>query len=371
MKIRFWQNIISPHQVEVFKYLASKQGIEVSLVVQEALSSARLKMGWEVPTLLNVAVERGMDDEKTKRLFREKQQIEIFTAPWGYPKIRRAFRYALKQDLPVAVMSETGDWRGLYGKLRIMRGRLHAKMYKKRIKFILAMGGLARDWYLKCGFPDEVIFPYAYTVSASKEDVTVSGRRDAYELVFIGSLLHLKGIDLLLAALEPFKNQPWSLKIIGDGSARPFLQGLVKIYGLSDKVHFLGILPNEEALRHLADSDLLVLPSRKDGWGAVVNEALHRGVPVLCSDACGAKSLIREGINGAVFKRGSVDSIREKIGDVLSESSSFPKKSAAIREDARRFSGEKVGAYLFEVVKFNLGQQKRRPAAPWLIDHRK
>ena len=57
---------------------------------------------------------------------------------------------------------------------------------------------------------------------------------------------------------------------------------------------------------YLYNSDVLVLPSLYDGWGAVVNEALQAGCYVICSDACGAcMLLINNSKLGIVFKAGS------------------------------------------------------------------
>ena len=61
----------------------------------------------------------------------------------------------------------------------------------------------------------------------------------------------------------------------------------------------------------IAAADLLALPSRWDGWGLVVNEALAVGVPVIASNACGASDLIRQDVNGYVFTSEDAASLRE------------------------------------------------------------
>ena len=61
---------------------------------------------------------------------------------------------------------------------------------------------------------------------------------------------------------------------------------------------------------YLYSSDILVLPSLYDGWGAVVNEALQAGCYVICSDACGACMLLENNPNlGRIFKAGSIKSL--------------------------------------------------------------
>jgi glycosyltransferase involved in cell wall biosynthesis len=62
-----------------------------------------------------------------------------------------------------------------------------------------------------------------------------------------------------------------------------------------------------------------VLPSRFDGWGAVVNEALMVGTPVICSNRCGASDVIENGRNGYVFEAGSARALRERLRQYCEE----------------------------------------------------
>jgi glycosyltransferase involved in cell wall biosynthesis len=65
-------------------------------------------------------------------------------------------------------------------------------------------------------------------------------------------------------------------------------------------------------------SDLLVLPSRSETWGLVVNEALHHGVPCVVSEAVGAApDLIHSNATGAVCPTGSASSLSEAITAML------------------------------------------------------
>ncbi len=59
---------------------------------------------------------------------------------------------------------------------------------------------------------------------------------------------------------------------------------------------------------------MFVLPSRYDGWGVVINQALGAGLPVICSDAVGAGTdLVEENINGLHFAAGDVDALQNCI----------------------------------------------------------
>ena len=59
-----------------------------------------------------------------------------------------------------------------------------------------------------------------------------------------------------------------------------------------------------------AEASVFVLPSRKEPWGVVVHEAATTGLPIICSDACGAAvHLIHDGYNGFVFESGNVSDL--------------------------------------------------------------
>ena len=364
MKIRFWQNIISPHQVDVFEALASMVDVEVSLVVQEKMTEDRLNLGWNVPTLSNINVEQGITDTKIETLLDEKKDIEIFTAPWGYPSLRQSFRKAIwREDARVALMSEPGIWKGLSGMLRVGRGRVHSTIYGQRLSFILAIGDLAVTWFQKCQYPKNIIYPYAYTTSTVYEN---KGYRESgvFKIIYVGQLSYRKGLDLLLFALKKLGKEGWQLRIVGDGPSRSYLQLISKIFGLEDCISFHGVINNEKVKSMIGESDLLVLPSRWDGWGAVVNEALHCGTPAVCSDSCGAKAIIEDSVNGRVFKTNNIDELSKTI-EMFWESPCDETRRTLIQKKSKKFSGKSVANYLVEIIEYSSNNELPRPIAPW------
>jgi glycosyltransferase involved in cell wall biosynthesis len=94
---------------------------------------------------------------------------------------------------------------------------------------------------------------------------------------------------------------PRPLWLCGDGPERARLERRVEALGLT-RVRFLGFRQPAEVARLLGQSLALLLPSRSEPWGLVVNEALAMGVPALVSHAAGcAHELVRDGVNGAVL----------------------------------------------------------------------
>ena len=100
-----------------------------------------------------------------------------------------------------------------------------------------------------------------------------------------------------------------ALHICGSGALEGELREQVARAGLQD-VHFRGYLQEEAIARTLASSLALILPSREEPFGLVVNEALAVGIPVIVSDNCGARDLlVRQAVNGYVIEPDNIEGL--------------------------------------------------------------
>jgi glycosyltransferase involved in cell wall biosynthesis len=158
---------------------------------------------------------------------------------------------------------------------------------------------------------------------------------------------------------------PWSLSILGDGPHRDAIQRSINQFGLEERVALLGHQPNHRVREVLEYADLLAFPSVIDGWGAVVNEALMAGVPVICSDWCGASSLIRPGWNGDVCQSGSVDDLATVLRTWINRGKLSPGQREAIRGWSHRIAGPVIARYVLDVAAFVDECDNARPAPPW------
>ena len=125
-----------------------------------------------------------------------------------------------------------------------------------------------------------------------------------------------KGQDLLLRSLALIKSQGMAnfhLDMIGDGDSLGLLDGMIKDLGIEDNVTMLGLRDRSYVYQHLCDYDLYVLPSRSEGFGLSVAEAMCAKIPVLVCDLEGVTDVIDGGRLGMVFKTGDVDSLSQAI----------------------------------------------------------
>src|SRR5262249_56320903 len=75
-----------------------------------------------------------------------------------------------------------------------------------------------------------------------------------------------------------------------------------------ERIRYEGFQAPESLPTYFGRSDVFVLPSRHDGWGVVVNQALAAGLPVITSDAVGAGlDLVEDGVNGICVAANDVE----------------------------------------------------------------
>lgn len=135
------------------------------------------------------------------------------------------------------------------------------------------------------------------------EKVSVGFAEDKRVILYVGRLSSEKNIGFLVDAFALLVESRMNgmLVIIGDGPERSSLETYVENSGQTHHTYFAGHLEPEEIYHWYLISDLMVLPSLSEPYGAVVNEAIISGLPVLCSKHAGASVLIDEGVNGYTF----------------------------------------------------------------------
>lgn len=151
----------------------------------------------------------------------------------------------------------------------------------------------------------------------------VKSTDDVVSILWVGRMLKCKRVDLLINALHRLKSEGklFRLTLVGEGPERERLQRLAdKLLG-KEYCTIKDFIPSEEIPPLMKNHDVYVLPSNAyEGWGAVVNEAMSVGCAVVSSDKVGAgAALIEHGINGLLFKSGSVDSLYNCLSDLLDD----------------------------------------------------
>ncbi|WP_161597207.1 glycosyltransferase family 4 protein [Dyadobacter flavalbus] len=375
MKYFFWQNTNSIHQSAFFKALAGMDAGEVTLIVTMNLPGFRKEMGWSEPELTGVNIihlnQIKYDWKDIIDQNKSSDCIHIFSGIAAFENVQKAFIHAIKNNCRTGIFTEPLDFRGLKGKLRQLRGYYHKFLYSSSIEFILPTGKNGISQFENWGYKKDIIFEWAYTVENSAVDINMQdlGHQETrFKLMFAGSLIHRKGYDILINALGKInhdfiadfyclkENEIKSGKIIELES------------GLHGKLSLLAFLSNKDLRSKMNDYDLFVLPSRHDGWGAVVCESLMEGTPVLVSKFCGSSSIMENSNTGKVLQSLDENDLADQIDYYLKAGKLTIQQRVKNRNWAQKnISGIAMAAYFQEIVlHLNNRMKTAKPEAPWM-----
>ncbi len=134
---------------------------------------------------------------------------------------------------------------------------------------------------------------------------------------------------------------PVRLIMCGDGPERERTEGLAVYYGLSDRVHFAGQVPN--IADYLSVADLILVPSEMESFGLAALEAMACEVPVIATNVGGLPEVVIDGVNGYLVELGDTQSMAERSVELLLDEEKRLKMGSCGRAWAvERFNTEKV-----------------------------
>ncbi|WP_165775193.1 glycosyltransferase family 4 protein [Mameliella alba] len=242
----------------------------------------------------------------------------VFVSGWSHPLIIATIVMARLSGAKVVSMSDT--WTSTSRGMRAMFKRLVL-----RLIHAFTPGGARQARYLRTQcVPPGQIFPACMTsdMRAIHAFMATEGpdRRavlrtemgvtdDTVVFLFVGRLEPVKGLDLLIEAIGTESGAEMArLVIVGDGTERNMV---VAAAGRDPRLIYRGRLEGEALWAEFAAADVLVVPSRSEPWGLVVNEAMSAGLAVVLNDCCGCiDDLVVQGETGLVVPTGDAVALR-------------------------------------------------------------
>lgn len=153
-------------------------------------------------------------------------------------------------------------------------------------------------------------------------------------LLFIGRINDVKGVGILLEAMNKLKGEDILLKIIGFGPQENKFKKYAKKNNLKN-VEFLGGVYGEKKLLYLSAADAFILPSSKEGAPVTVMEALARNLPVLVTNIGGTSLMVKNKREGIIIPPKKTEEIVEGIKEILSWKEKDIRKYAEIYKWAK------------------------------------
>lgn len=170
-------------------------------------------------------------------------------------------------------------------------------------------------------------------------------KKDNNDIITIGvvsRLEYIKGMDLVVPAFAKVyeKNKNVRLLVVGDGSLRQQMEDDANRFHLKSNIEFIG-RQEQAALQSYYDKiDVLLMPSRSEGFGLTAIEGMARGCVLVASNTGGLPEVAREGYVGLLHQPESVDDLANKICRLI--------ENPKLLEQMRSHLSDYVHQFIFE-----------------------
>lgn len=349
LKLCIWMNIPSHYQSAFFQALEYCADIELRVVYFKGASQDRAAEGWKdghatkpyerfvengsSPGALVEAVDGGQD------------WIHIISGNFSSELVdwfcKHGTAWCHWSEMPGFRLAELLGYRmplfRLLNPLMLLGKRRDGQRIKNHALGAFGQGRLAHRAFRTMGVPERMIADLYYVPSglpeaeACVEMLSFSKGRKIF--LAVGALCRRKGIDVLLKAFAKLDTEDWCLVLCGLDRANGIYQALARKLGIGDRVLFLGAYPVDRISEVYSAADVFVLPSRFDGWGAVLNEAASLGLPLIGTDLCGGSwHVVEDGRTGFRVRAASVGSLAKAMLAYVEEPELIQKHGVAVRE---------------------------------------
>ena len=308
-KIIFITNIPSPYRVDFFSYLQQNFSEYEIYIIFSGAGMENRKWSVELEKIdryvvlksRTVIIRRRYDDRYIFLPTGVEKALaaigpDLVIAMEYNPTILRAVHWCRKKKIPFLSWTDGTLW----SERSIGRVQRASRRYIiKRAAGFVASSTASKEAQIAYGADPAKCFVSYLTVDIEKYLV----KKETYgskQLLYVGSLIQRKGLDLLMPALA--QTDPGiTLVIAGEGPEKECLEEQIRSLGLTDRVTFLGYVEGEPLRELYRSSDAFILPTREDCFGLVILEAMCASLPVISSRyADGARELIEEDGNGYI-----------------------------------------------------------------------
>ena len=162
----------------------------------------------------------------------------------------------------------------------------------------------------------------------------------------VSRLEPIKGMDLVVPAFaEVLKRFPEvRLLVVGDGSLRATMEQQAAEQGCADRITWVGRQPQEELAHWYGQMDIVLMPSRSEGFGLTAIEAMANGCVMVASNVGGLPEVVRDGVCGLLHRSEDVQDMAEKISALLGDNELYNRLRTQALCEVEKYSFERYAA---------------------------
>ena len=277
------------------------------------------------------------------------------------------YKYIMPKHRNIAVIAERPTAYQLSFAKRLLSQlyyRFMALILRNRIKCILAMGMLGVKAYRAVGWPQKMVLPYLY--HKITKPVVNEQQIDCKNIkfVYVGQFSKRKGVDLIMEVFDSLNCYNWTLDVVGANGDME--KEVIEWCNENPKVNDLGVWNSMDVSQNIGRYDLCLVPSRYDGWGMVVMEAVEAGVGCITTTDTGSRDLIDASGAGVVIPSNSIEELVKYIRVLLKYPQLLDEWKSQACKYKNNITDERIAEYVTECILYFSSNSDKYPHCPWL-----
>lgn len=328
MKVTFYSNFLTHHQVPFCQEMQKKLGDDFKFVSTMKIFQWRLDLGFKDLDKEYDFVVRAYESQESydyaKKLALDSDVVIIGSTTDDLieerlKKDKITFRYRARIFIfPDGFKKTVLD----KDKLKLFYNR-HIKYRKNKNLYLLVANGYGAKDFNLLGLYKNKIYKWGYFLDTNKYDIdkliAEKEKNEKPEIIWVARFIDWKHPEVVLKLANNLKKQGYkfNIKMLGTGILESKIKQKIKKQQLDDVIQIVGQVPSENVKDYMEKANIFIGTSdSNEGWGVVINESMNAGCAIVANRKMGSVPfLIENGKNGMVYS--SYNEFEENIKKIL------------------------------------------------------
>lgn len=327
MKITFYSNFLTHHQLPFCLEMYKKYGKDFKFVSMEKINQERISLGYkdmdnDYPFVLKAYESKEKYNEATKLAVDSDIVIAGSTPTDDYIKER------LKQDKITFRYYARIFYNGVLSIFDFENSKKvydrHLKYKKNKNLYLLCASSYGPNDFNELGMYKNKCFKWGYfpeTKTYNVEDLLKQKENEKIEIIWVGRFIKEKHPEYVVKLAQKLKekNYNFEIKMIGNGELLEKTKSQIEKYNLTNQIKLVGAVKSDKVRSYMEKANIFICTSDKnERWGVVLNEAMNSGCAVIAYKGIGGVPfLIKNNENGLAYT--SLDDFYKKTMKVMDD----------------------------------------------------
>lgn len=369
MKITFYSNFLTHHQLPFCLEMYKKYGEDFKFVSMEKINQERISLGYkdmdnDYPFVLKAYESKEKYNEATKLAVDSDIVIAGSTPTDDYIKER------LKQDKITFRYYARIFYNGVLSIFDFENSKKvydrHLKYKKNKNLYLLCASSYGPNDFNELGMYKNKCFKWGYfpeTKIYNVEDLLKQKENEKIEIIWVGRFIKEKHPEYVVKLAQKLKekNYNFEIKMIGNGELFEKTKSQIEKYNLTNQIKLVGAVKSDKVRSYMEKANIFICTSDKnERWGVVLNEAMNSGCAVIAYKGIGGVPfLIKNNENGLAYT--SLDDFYKKTMKVMDDKALREKLSKNAYKTISEVWTAKVAVQNFEKLVKSIIDEKPNP----------